>query len=148
MIGTGSQKDAQIIAETLQKLGSFGSMVVTGHDGLDEVTITTKTSVRRILENGIQKEEFSPESLSMQFSLPAEIEGGTAKQNAVLFLELAQSKGNAAMRNLILLNAAHALLLTPLATTINEALSIAQNTLNYGAAYDLFLSYRNLTHKL
>ncbi|MFA5272962.1 MAG: anthranilate phosphoribosyltransferase [Candidatus Peribacter sp.] len=148
MIGTGSEEDAEIIAETLYKLGSFGSIVVTGRDGLDEVTITDGTTVRRVSENGVQTEEFSPESLSVPLALPSEIRGGTAKENARLFLELAQGKGNAAMKNLILLNAAHAMLLTPLATTIEDALRVVRQSLDSGAAYNLFRSYHDLTHRL
>ncbi len=148
MIGTGSDKDATVIAETLQRLGSIGSIVVTGHDGLDEVTVTTETRVRRVTEKNIETEEFSPASLSVPLALPTEIEGGTAKENAVLFLELAQGRGITPMKNLILLNAAHALLLTPLVTKIDEAFSLAQRTLESGAAHALFLSYQDFTKQL
>ena len=148
MIGTGNDTDAKVIAETLQRLGSTGSFVVTGHDGLDEVTVTTKTRVRRVTEKEIETEEFSPTSLSVQLAPASEIEGGTAKENAALFLELAQGRGTAAMKNLILLNATYALLLTPLATKIEEAFSLAQKTLNSGAAYEVFRSYRDFTKQL
>ena len=148
MIGTGNNVDADLIAETLHAIGSLGSMVVTGHDGLDEVTVTTATRVRHVRKAGIKTEEFSPILLSVPLSLPTEIEGGTTKENAELFLELAQGKGTAAMKNLILLNAAHALLLTPLATNIEDAFSLAQKTLASGTAYDLFRSYRDLTQRL
>lgn len=148
MIGTGNDADATVIAETLQKFGSIGSMVVTGHDGLDEVTVTTETTVQRVTEKDIETEEFSPASLSVPLALPTEIEGGTAKENAALFLELAQGRGTTAMKNLILLNAAHALLLTPLVTKIDEAFSLAQKTLESGAAHALFLSYRDFTKQL
>ncbi|MDO8649027.1 MAG: anthranilate phosphoribosyltransferase [Candidatus Peregrinibacteria bacterium] len=148
MIGTGSDTDAKVIAETLQKLGSIGSMIVTGHDGLDEVTVTTGTRVRRVTEKDVKIEEFSPASLSVPLAFASEIEGGTAKENSALFLELAQGRGTAAMKNLILLNAAHALLLTPLVTRIEDAFSLAQKTLESGAAHDLFLSYRDFTKQL
>lgn len=148
MIGTGGEADARIIAETLQRLGSFGSIVVTGHDGLDEVTSTTTTTVRRVNEDQIVTEVFSPESLSVSYALPSQIVGGDSKHNATLFLDLAQGKGTSAMQNLILLNAAHALLLTSLATSISDAYSIAKTTLGSGTAYDLFLSYRDLSHQL
>jgi len=148
MIGTGSEADAEIIAQTLHKLGSFGSIVVTGRDGLDEVTNICGTTVRRVSEHGVQTKEFLPESLSVPLALPSEIRGGTVKENAVMFLELAQGQGSTAMKNLILLNAAHALLLTPLATTIEEAFRVARKSLDSGAAHNLFHSYRDLTHHL
>lgn len=148
LIGTGSEEDAQIIAKALQMLGSVGSIVVTGYDGLDEVTVTDKTTVRYVTEENVEMEEFSPASLSIKLALPHEIEGGTAKENAALFSELAQGKGTAAMRSLILLNAAHALLLTPLVTKLEEAFSLAQKTLNSGAPYEVFCSYRDFTKQL
>ncbi len=148
MIGTGSEADAALIAETLQKLGSVGSMVVTGNDGLDEVTITTTTTVRHIFEKQIQTDTFLPQSLCVSLALPSEILGGTAQENAALFLELLEGKGTEAMRNLVLLNAAQALLLTPLTKNISEAFSIAKDTVDSKVAYQLFQSYRDLSHQL
>ncbi len=148
LIGTAREEDAQIIAKALQMLGSVGSIVVTGHDGLDEVTVTDTTTVRYVREENVEIKEFSPASLSIKLALPHEIEGGTAKENAALFLELAQGKGTAAMRSLILINAAHALLLTPLVTKLEDAFLLAKKTLNSGAAYEAFRLYRDFTKQL
>lgn len=148
IIGTGNAKDAPIIAETLLKLCSFGSMVVTGNDGLDEITITTTTIIRNITVNGIQIEEFSPVSVSLPLAFPQEIEGGNTKENAQIFLELIQGRGNTAMRNLVLINAAHALFLTSMVATMPEAFALAQKTLDSGAAYDVFRSYRDFTKQV
>ncbi|MBI3618770.1 anthranilate phosphoribosyltransferase [Candidatus Peregrinibacteria bacterium] len=147
MIGTGNDADAQLIAKTLHALGSFGSIVVTGHDGLDEVTVTAATTVRHISENGVRTKEFSPASLSLPPAFPFEIIGGNARENVQLFLELAQGKGTAAMENLVLLNAAHALILAKLSPSIQEAFLLAREILASGSVHRLFERYREFTHQ-
>ena len=158
MIGTGNNSDAELIAQTLRVLNTqllthsskltAQSFVVTGHDGLDEVTVTTSTMVRRVLDSGVEMTEFSPETLSIPLVTPEEIIGGRPEENAKIFLELAQGKGSEPMKNLVLVNAAHALLLTPLVKNLKDAHALAKETLSSGRVFELFSAYRDLSQTL
>lgn len=148
LLGTGSEEHAVIISEALRMLGTFESTVVTGCDGLDEVTVTAETTVRTVMQTGVQRTVFSPESLSLPLSTPKEIVGGTPSENAAIFLELANGIGDVAKRNLVLVNAAHALLLTDLVSSIDEAFALVSETLSSGKVYGLFERYRDLSHSL
>ncbi len=143
MIGTGNEEQAQMIAEAIQMLGTKLSFVVTGHDGLDEVTMTTSTTIRTVTERGITLSEFSPVLCVSE----DEFIGGTPKENAEYFVELAKGGGTLARKNMILINAAHALLLTPLASSFDEALALATEKLSSGGVNDLFVRYRDLTQR-
>lgn len=144
LLGTGNKEHGKIIAEALRALGQYGSMVVTGHDGLDEVTVTTETTIRTVKEKGIETTIFS---LSHAHP-PEDIVGGTPMENAQIFLEIAKGKGGDAHRNLVLANAAHALLLTNLARSFSDALALAAETLASGKVHNLFIRYRDLSHSL
>jgi len=148
LIGTGDDSHAEIIAEALQKLSSFGSMVVTGHDGLDEVSACSKTTIRTVKEDGILESVFSPEDFEIQLAHDKEVEGGDPKENSEVFLRLVKGEGDEAMKNLVLVNAAHALLLTDLAETIDDALVLAKETLSSGKVHNLFLRYRDYSNTL
>jgi len=148
LIGTGDDSHAEIIAEALRRLDSFGSMVVTSHDGLDEVSVCSKTTVRRVEKDQIAESVFSPEDLKLSLAHNKEIRGGDPKENVEVFLSLAKSEGDKAKKNLILVNAAHALLLTDLTESIDDAFAIAKATLASGKIHNLFLQYRDYSNTL
>ncbi|MDA1209265.1 MAG: anthranilate phosphoribosyltransferase [bacterium] len=148
MIGTGSQPDAEIIAQSLKQLGSYGSIVVTGHDGLDEVSICADTTVRTVHVDGIKESIFSPEEAGFTLCNISEIEGGSPKENAEVFLSLAKGKGIKALRNLILVNSAHALLLTDLVSSIDDAFTLASETLHSGKVSQLVDQYVQCSNDL
>lgn len=148
IIGTGNSDDATLIAGALRELGSFGSMVVTGQDGLDEVTMIGMTTIRMVTPDGVLTSAFTPSDLKLPLSGSEALEGGTPQQNAEIFLSLAQRKGHESHRNLVLVNAAHALLVAGLSASLDEALALAKDTLHAGRVHDLILRYRDLSNHL
>ncbi|MFA5799699.1 MAG: hypothetical protein WC840_01930, partial [Candidatus Peribacteraceae bacterium] len=91
---------------------------------------------------------FIPSDFGLPLARPQEIEGGSAEENAEIFLEIAKGRGRAAHRNLVLVNAAHALLLTGKTSSLNDAFSLAKETLASGKVFKLFCRYRDLSQKL
>lgn len=147
-IGTGNDEHAQLIADTLFHLGSFGSKVVTGKDGLDEVTSTTETTMYSIDSSGVHASLFSPAEIPLPLATEAEIEGGTPEENVKIFLTLIQGYGDPAKKNLVLLNAAHALMLAGMSPSIQEAFALAKETLESGKVHNLFQEYKELSSSL
>lgn len=145
LIGTGNEQDAILMTEALFQLGSFGSKVVTGKDGLDEVTVIADTTVYSVTSSGIEKSLFSPVEISVPYAEASEIEGGSVKENADVFLKLIQGFGDPAKKNLILVNSAHALVLAGISTSLQEGYERAKETLESGKVHNLFQEYRELT---
>lgn len=148
LIGTGNDEHAKLLADTLLHFGSFGSTVVTGKDGLDEVTTVADTTIYAVTPSGITVSVFSPSEVSLPLTSEKEIEGGNPQENAEIFLKLIQGFGDTARKNLVLLNAAHALLLTELAPSIQDAFLVAKKTLESGKVHTLFQEYRELSSSL
>ena len=148
LIGTGNDEHARLIADTLLHLGSFGSKVVTGKDGLDEVTSTTDTIVYSIDSSGVHESVFSLTEIPLPLAEETKIEGGTPEENVKIFLSLIQGYGDLAKKNLVLLNASHALMLAGMAPSIRDAFTLAKVTLESGKVHDIFQEYKDLSSSL
>ena len=55
-----------VFAEVLQKLGSKHVLVVHGEDGMDEISITDKTTVAELKDNQINQYEISPNDFGLK----------------------------------------------------------------------------------
>lgn len=123
------------IAETLQKLGAKRALVVHGLDGLDEITVSAKTSVAEITPEYIKFYEVSPENFN--FKTVSDIEnlrGGDASQNAEIIKEILENKRTDAARTLVLVNAAAAIYVGGKAESLSEAAKVATTSLESGNA--------------
>lgn len=148
LIGTGTQEHADIIAEALRNLGTENAYIATGHDGLDEVTVTDRTTIRHIHSGSINREECNPTDFAMPLSSPEAIEGGSVDENMEIFTEIAKGNGRPDVQNLAILNAAYALMLTSLVSDIGEAVALAKQTLLSGRVYDTFMQYKEYSLSL
>ncbi|MBP9850601.1 MAG: anthranilate phosphoribosyltransferase [Candidatus Peribacteraceae bacterium] len=146
LLGTGSSEQARMLADALTLLGTEKSVVVAGMDGLDEISASAPTVVYDAPSGS--KSFFIPSDLGLSGVPPAMIEGGTPAENAQIFLDLARGGGTEAMRRLVLLNAAHSLVLAGLRPTLHEAYALAREKLLSGSVEALFLQYRSLSTTL
>ncbi|MBU2214066.1 anthranilate phosphoribosyltransferase [Patescibacteria group bacterium] len=148
IIGTGNKEDALLMAGALQKSGSNRAYVVTGEDGLDEVTVTGPTRILAIHDGKMDEQKFSPQDVGLPTYSGNEIEGGAPEENASIFLELVQGEGSEAMKALVLVNATYALMLTDLVSSLPESFELAENTLASGKVFEVFERYRDLSTTL
>lgn len=120
-------------AEALKALGSSRALVVHGADGLDEITITDVTHFAS-LENGrIAQGQIAPEDAGLNRAKLADIKGGTAADNAAALKRLfGGEKGP--YRDIVLLNAGAALMVSDRAKDVKEGVTLAAQALDSGAA--------------
>lgn len=146
LLGTSNLRNAGRLADALHILGNTRSLVVCGNDTLDEITVCGATT---ILDAGSGAERvFHPTDIGLHEHAPEAVEGGDVATNVIIARHILEGHGTAAQRDLILVNAAHALLLTPLVSNITEALELAATTLDLGAAGALLDRYVHFTHSL
>lgn len=124
------------IAETLQKLGTKRALVVHGLDGLDEITVSAKTSVAEITSQYVKFYEVSPEDFGFETSENIEnLRGGDAIRNAQIIKEVLENKRTDAARNLVLMNAAAAIFVGGKAIDFKDAAKQAVESLESGKAF-------------
>lgn len=135
LLGVFSPKLTELMALTLQNLGSTEVMVVHGMDGLDEISISDRTKVSH-LKNGVIKNYFiEPKNFRMNRYSKAEILGGTVNDNIKITNDILKGWGSGAKRDVVLLNTAAALVVGQVAKDINDGIARAKEAIASGAAF-------------
>ena len=134
LLGVFSRDWLVPVAEVLRSLGSTRAWVVHGEDGLDELTTTTRSHVAELREDGsIARFEVEPEQIGVPRTDPDALVGGDARYNAqALSALLAGETG--AYRDIVVLNAAAALVVAGRAGALAPAADMARHSLDSGAA--------------
>ena len=133
LLGVGLPELRPLIAEALQMLGVERALVVSGRDGLGEVTLAEATEVTQI--EGDQETEFiwSPEDFGLQRSDLEAIRVDGPEQSAELVRSvLAGNPGPA--RDIAVLNAAAGLIAAGRATAPPDAAQMAIEAIDRGSA--------------
>ena len=147
LVGIYDKKWLLPYAEALKALGSSRALVVHGADGLDELTTTAVTYFSR-LENGqISVGEIAPEEAGLRRATLNDLKGGSAADNAAALVRLFNGE-KGAYRDIVLLNAAAALMVSDRAKDVKEGVVLAAQSLDSGAAgakLDALIVASNLT---
>jgi anthranilate phosphoribosyltransferase len=133
VVGVYSLDLVEKLAEALSMLGLHRAVVVHGLDGLDEITITGKTRIAEAREGSVRSYEVEPEEFGLTPATLQEISGGDARENAAIIRAILQGE-KSPRRDVVLLNAAAALVAACRADHIVEAVPLAAKAIDSGAA--------------
>lgn len=134
VLGVYDPRLCELFAETLRELGVRRAMVVSGADGLDEISCSTSTRISE-LENGIIRTyEFFPELILGESFRLAEISGGDAQVNAQILRSVLSGENRGAARAIVLLNAGAAIYVSGIAADLPEGVARAAESIDTGAA--------------
>ena len=133
VVGVYSADLVEKLAEALSMLGLHRALVVHGSDGLDEITISGPTRVGEVRDGRVQTYEVRPEEFGLQRASLDEIAGGDAAVNAKLIRQVLQGE-KSPRRDVVLLNAAAALVAAGKADHLRDAIPLAGNAIDSGAA--------------
>jgi anthranilate phosphoribosyltransferase len=133
LIGVYAPEMARPLAEVLGRLGTERAWVVHGHDGLDEMSTTGESMVAELQDGRVREFAISPEDAGLARVALADLIGGDPAVNAAAIREtLAGAPGP--LRDIVLLNAAAALLVAERAETLREGVELAAQAIDSGAA--------------
>ena len=122
LIGTSNLKIAGQMAEVLMANGSERAWVVTGEDGVDEISVTGPSNIVELKNGEISEWVLDPVDLGISYSSPDDLKGGSAEKNAQIARDIFSGAETGAKREMVLLNAAAALVVSGVARDINEGL--------------------------
>ena len=136
MVGVYDAQWLRPFAEALQALGTTHAWIVHGGDGLDEVTSTTSTKVCSLENGNITEFEISPTDYGIAQADIVDLKGGTGEENAAALRALLGNRDDAspAYRDVVLLNAAAALVGSGHENDFTAAMARAETSLASGAA--------------
>jgi anthranilate phosphoribosyltransferase len=133
VVGVYSLELVEKLAEALSMLGLRRALVVHGLDGLDEITVTGVTRIAEAREGSVRSYEVEPEEFGMKRASLREIAGGDATENAAIIRAVLGGE-KSARRDVVLLNAAAALVAAGRADHIAAGLSLAAKSIDSGLA--------------
>ncbi|MEW6325891.1 MAG: anthranilate phosphoribosyltransferase [Nitrospirota bacterium] len=135
VVGVYAPELTDLIGQVLMKLGRRHCFVVHGEDGLDEITITGRTKICEGKEGRIQCYHLEPKDFGLPVGRLADLKGGTAEENARLTLAVLKGE-KGPRRDIVLLNAAPALVACGKAKTLQEGVAVAASVIDSGAAME------------
>jgi anthranilate phosphoribosyltransferase len=132
VVGVSDARMLPLLAEVLARRG-IRAMVFRGDDGLDELTTTGSSVVHDVESGRVAAGALDPSALGLAQAAPDDLIGGDAATNAEIARRvLGQEAGP--HRDVVLLNAAAALLVSGKASTMEEGLTEAAESIDSGAA--------------
>lgn len=132
VVGVSDPAMAPKVAGVLARRGSR-AMVVFGADGLDELSTTTTSTVYDIAEGRITEQVVDPARLGLATATVADLKGGSAAENAAA-LRRVLGGAPGSHRDIVVLNAAAALIVSGLASDWERGLDAAGQSIDSGAA--------------
>lgn len=122
-----------IVSDACAQLGMHYQFIVHGNDGLDEFTTTTTTMVTEIRRGKVESYEVQPVGLGLAKARKEDLTGGSPAENAAATLALLNGAPGP-KRDIVLLNAAFAIMAGGKADHPAEGLALAAESIDSGAA--------------
>jgi anthranilate phosphoribosyltransferase len=133
VIGVFSRDWIVPMAEVLSNLGSEHVWVVHGSDGLDELTTTGPTFVAELKDGSVTTYEVTPGDAGLAQASPQDLIGGEVEENARAIDDVLSGKPSP-FRDIVVLNAAAALIVSDRAEGLLEGAKLAAEVIDGGAA--------------
>ena len=133
LLGVYDAQWVKPMAEVLAKLGSDHVIVVHGHDGMDEISISGPTSVAELKAGTVKQYTIDPSQFGLQTSPLSHITVGSASESLQMIKGVLGKQAGAA-RDIVLLNAGAALCVAGVASSIDEGVKLAMAAIDSGAA--------------
>ncbi|MFO7936542.1 MAG: anthranilate phosphoribosyltransferase [Kiritimatiellia bacterium] len=136
LIGVYAPELTETFAGVARELGSKRVLVVHGHDGMDEITMTTTTRCTELNNGSIRTYDIDPLNYFENLCAPEDLEGGGPEENAVITKNILSGSIKGPKRDIVLINSAASLLAGELVETMEEGISKSIESINSGAALD------------
>ena len=133
VIGVNDPAMAPTVIGVLQQRGAPRAMVVHGHDGMDELTITGRSTVWEIRDGDVQHYDLDPRDLGIEVIDLDQIAGGDAAANAAIAHRVFAGEAGP-HRDIVTLNAAAGLLVAGVVDDLAAGLAQARQSIDSGGA--------------
>jgi len=137
LIGVLAPSRVLLVARTLKELGAKRAFIVNGSDGIDELTTTGESVVARVEESEpggvatLKSARVTPEMAGLSRATLDQFKGGDVKMNTTLLYDVLTGIPGA-RREIVLLNAAAALVTAGLANDLKEGVALGAEAIDSG----------------
>ncbi|MDR2864032.1 MAG: anthranilate phosphoribosyltransferase [Spirochaetaceae bacterium] len=133
LLGVYEEALVEPMAKVMANLGVKDGLVVFGHDGLDEISMSAPTTICELRRSSFKFYTIEPEEFGFKRCNKNELVGGTPAENAeITRMILDGQKGP--KRDAVVLNSAAAIYIARPHLSLHEAIKIAEETIDSGKA--------------
>ncbi len=140
LVGIPTPAIIPVYAEAIRLLGSDRALIVSGEEGLDEISVSGPTRVESI-GFALETDVITPENAGLSLHAADALRGGDAAYNAAALRRLLNSEQEAeqdrAYRDAVLLNAAAALMVAGEVDNLRDGVEEAAEAIDKGLAKQL-----------
>ncbi len=136
LMGVFAADLAPFLAGVLGDLGAISAMVVHGYGGLDELTTTGPNTIAYYRNGAVDTFELNPGDLGFEGAHITDLLGGEPEENAVILRGILSGETNSAKRDVVLLNAAAALVVGGKADGLEDGIELATQAIDSGKALE------------
>lgn len=148
LLGVFNKAFVPKIAEALRINGAVSTMVVSSEEGMDEISISDITYASRLKDGTVHEFIIDPQEYGIKRAPLKAIVGGDAKENAQILYNIFDGKSTDAQRDIVLINAASALMVDGLARDIQDGLEMAEMAIKTGKAKEKLKQIIEISNKL
>ena len=134
LLGVYDEYLVEPLARVLVSLGVKRGMVVYGQDKLDEISLSSPTSICEINDGWYRSSVITPEDFGFEKCSKDDLKGGTPEENAQITRDILSGKEKGAKRNATLLNAGAALYIGGKADSFKDGVKLAAEIIDSGKA--------------
>jgi anthranilate phosphoribosyltransferase len=134
VLGVYDPSLTETLAGVLNTLGSQAAFVVHGAGGLDELTTSGPNRVSALRAGRVETYTLDPAELGFARADPEQLRGGDAQENAAIIRDILSGALSGAPRDVVVLNAAAALVAAGRASTFETGIRLAAQSIDSGAA--------------
>lgn len=145
VLGVYDEKLVKPLCEVLKNLGVKSALSVYGQDGLDEISVSDKTSICELKDGELKCYEIAPEDFGIKRCSKEDLVGGNPRENAQITLSILDGQ-KGPKRNAVVLNSAAALYVAGKTDSIEEGVKLASEIIDSGKAkqqLEKFIEYTN-----
>jgi len=133
VVGVADRHRMPLLAGALAALGTAHALVVHGEPGMDEVSPLGPTHVAEVRYGVVKEWVIDPGQLGFNGIAPEDLAGGDPSTNARIIERVLSGESPPGAEGAVLLNAAAAIYVSGLDSTMEEALARAKEALESGA---------------
>ena len=148
LMGVYDRKLVEPLAQVLSNLGVVRGLAVSGHEGMDEVTLTGATYVCEIRHGKLTSYEITPEQFGFSRCVLEDLMGGSPAENAQISVDILTGRERGPKRDVVVLNSAMALYLGIDNCTVTESIKWAEDIIDSGKAAAKLEQFRRLTNEV
>ena len=146
LLGVYDENLVETLARVLSNLGVKKAMVVHGHDGLDEISLTASSTVCEVNNGHLNSFFLDPRQFGFEYCKPEDLTGGSPQENAEIAKRILNGE-KGPKRDIVLLNSAVCLYMFYNNITLRECVRLAADIIDSGRAMEQLKKFIELSNE-